>query len=100
MSRKDKPRKRARKARKLAEHEAELRAEEERRLNPPPPTPINFSRLRQIFANMSFRSHEKGGTKPFADHVMGPNVKASTPEELVAATDEAHAEEALKQRPS
>ncbi len=100
MSRKDRSRKKARKARRLAEHEAELRAEDERRLNPPSPTPVNHSRLRQVFGNLSFRSHERGGTKPFSDRVLGPTVKASTPEELVERTDEAYVEEALKQKPS
>jgi len=100
MGRKDKSRRRARKERKLDEREAKARAEEERRLNPPPQEPINWARLYGTFATMSFRSHEKGGTRPFAGHVLGPHVVASTPEELREKTDEAHVEEALKQEPS
>jgi hypothetical protein len=103
MGRNDKGRKKARKERKrskLRDKEAQARADEERRLNPPPQEPINHSRLRQIFSTMSFRSHERGGTKPLADHVLGRNVKASTPEDLVEKTDEAFVDEALKQRPS
>jgi len=98
-NRNDKGRKKARKERKRSEREAQAKADEERRLHPPPPEPVNHSRLRQVFANMSFRSHIQGGTKPFADHVLGPTVKASTPE-LAERTDEAHVEEALKQTPS
>ena len=100
MGRNDKSRKKARKARKLDEREANARAEEEHRLHPPPPEPINHSRLRQLFSNMSFRSHEKGGTRLFKDHVLGPLVRGSTPEELEAATVEAHVLEALKRDPS
>ena len=95
--RNDKSRKKLRKARKLRDEEAREKAAELRRLNP---TPINHSRLMQIFSNMSFRSHEKGGTKPFKDHVLGPNVVASTPEDMVERTDEAHVDDALKQKPS
>ena len=97
MSRNEKARKRARKERKLRDAAAKEKAADELRANP---TPINHSRLRQVFATMSFRSHEKGGTKPFKDHVLGPTVKASTPEELVSKTDEASVDETLKQRPS
>jgi len=97
MSRNNKTRKRARKARKLREHEAQEKAAEDLRANP---SPINFSRLHQVFASMSFRSHIQGGTKPFADHVLGPTVNASTPEELAETTDEAYVDEAVKQRPS
>ena len=100
MGRNDKSRKKARKARRQAEQEAQARAEEERRLHPPPPTPINYSRLRQIFANMSFRSHEKGGYKPFKDFVLGPLVEASTPDELEERTDEAFVEASKGQKPS
>jgi hypothetical protein len=92
-TRNDRTRRKARKARKLAEHEAEERAREERALLPP--TPINFSRLRQIFANMSFRSHVKGGTKPFKDFVLGPHVVAKNPTELVERTDEAFVDATL-----
>ena len=98
MSRNDRARRKARKARKLAEQEAEERARAERALLPP--TPINFSRLRQLFASLSFRSHERGGYKPFAGYVLGPHVVASNPQELEEKTDEAHVEMALKQRPS
>lgn len=36
---------------------------------------------------MTFRSHVKGGTRPFDDYVLGPNVDAKTPEELASKTD-------------
>ena len=98
MGRNDRSRRRARKERKLREQEAEERARAERALLPP--TPVNHSRIRQLFANLSFRSHEKGGFKPFADFVHGPTVVASTPEELEERTDEAFVEEAVKQKPS
>jgi hypothetical protein len=100
MGRKDRSRKRARKARVREEHEARAKAEEGLRLHPPPPEPVNHSRLRQVFATMSFRAHEKGGSRPFKDHVLGPTVKASTPEELAERTDEAYVGETLKQEPS
>jgi hypothetical protein len=50
--------------------------------------------------NGRFRSHEKGGTKPFKDCVLGPTVVASNPAELEAATNAFYAREALKQVPS
>jgi len=100
MSRNDRSRKKARKERKRTQLEARARAEVELRLSPPPPEPINHSRLRQLFSNMSFRSHEKGGTRLFKDHVLGPTVTASTPEELEAAMVEAFVDETLKQTPS
>jgi hypothetical protein len=56
--------------------------------------------MRRVFLNLSFRSHEKGGTKPFKDYVFGPTVTASTPQELEDATNEYYAREALKQKPS
>ena len=101
MSRRDRRRRLARKKRKVREVEARAKADaeyaEQRRLNP---TPVNESRLRQIFLNLSFRSHEKGGTKPFEDYVFGPTVTASTPQELEEATNEFYVREALKQKPS
>jgi hypothetical protein len=100
VSRDARARRKARKARVREEREAAQRAEEEHRLHPPAPTSINFSRLRQIFSTMSFRSHEKGGTRPFDGFVLGPNVRATTPEELAEKTDEAFVAEALKQKPS
>jgi len=99
-SRKDRTRRLARKARRCEEREAADKAAEEQRLNPPPPAPINHTRLRQIFANLSFRSHEKGGTKLFKDYVLGATVRASTPEELEARTNEFWVDEALKEKPS
>jgi hypothetical protein len=86
-NRNDRTRRKARKLRKRSEAVDREKAADELRANP---TPINHSRLRQVFSTMSFRSHVKGGTKPFADHVLGPQVQASTPEELVERTDEAH----------
>ena len=100
MSRNDKARKRGRKERKLREREASAKTEEEHRLHPPDLGPINHSRLRQLFSNMTFRSHEKGGTMPFKDFVFGPNVEAKTPQELVERTDAAHVEATLTQKPS
>ena len=102
MSRNDRARRLARKARRLREQEAQERAAQELRLNP---TPINHSRVRQLFSNMSFRSHEKGGSRPFKDYVVGPTVLASNPTELRARVepeknDESYVEEALKQTPS
>lgn len=88
----DRSRRKARRLRKVAEEEARVKERADFQANPPP---INFSRLRQIFGNMSFRSHEKGGTKPFKDFVLGPHVVASTPEELVERTDEAHVDSVL-----
>jgi len=95
--RRNKVRQKARRARKLRELEAQEKAAEELRANP---TPINHARLLQVFSTMSFRSHEKGGTKPFKGFVLGPHVEAKSPEELVERTDEAHVEQALKQQPS
>ena len=96
MSRNNKTRKRARKARKLREHEAQEKAAEDLRANP---SPINFSRLHQVFASMSFHSRIQGG-EALRRPRSGPTVKASTPEELAERTDEAHVEEALKETPS
>ena len=100
MGRNDKGRKKARKERKRSKLEAQARADEERRLNPPPPEPVNHSRLRQVFATMSFRSHVKGGTRPFAGYVIGPRVVAKNPAELVDRTNEAHVEMTLSKTPS
>ena len=50
-------------------------------------TPVNSSRLRQIFANSSHR-----GTKIFEGQVLGPEVNAKTPGELGDRTDEANVE--------
>lgn len=83
MSRNDRGRRKARRLRKLTDQAAHERVAEELRQNP---APINFSRLRQLFWNMSFRSNVKGGSRPFADLVIGPHVEASTPEELVVKT--------------
>jgi hypothetical protein len=95
VSRSDRSRRKARKDRKAHAHEAQARAAEERRLHPPPAEPVDHSRLRQVFTNLSFRSHEKGQTKPFKDHVHGPTVKASTPDELAEKTYEAFVDATL-----
>jgi hypothetical protein len=94
-SRNSRSRRKARKERKLREREAELRAEEEHRLHPPDLGPINESRVRQIFGSTSFRSHEKGGSKPFADFARGPTVKATNPKELEERTAEAFVDATL-----
>ena len=90
----------ARKERKAKEVATRAKADEayaeERRLHPT----TDFSRIHQILLNGRFRSHEKGGTKPFKDCVLGPTVKASNPAELEAATNAFYAREALKQVPS
>jgi hypothetical protein len=100
MSRRGRRRRLARKERKARDAEARVKADEayaeERRLHPT----TDFSRMRRVFLNLSFRSHEKRGTKPFKDYVFGPTVTASTPEELEEATNEYYAREALKQKPS
>jgi hypothetical protein len=96
-TRNDRTRRKARKLRKRTEAVSKKEAADELRANP---TPINHSRLRQIFSTMSFRSHGKGGSRPFKDHVLGPLVRASTPEELEAAMVEAHVLEALTRDPS
>jgi hypothetical protein len=93
-TRNDRTRRKARKLRKRTEAVTREKAADELRANP---TRVNHSRLLQVFATMSFRSHEKGGTKPFKDHVFGPTVTASTPEELVERTDEAHVDETLRE---
>ena len=97
MSRNDRSRRRARKARKIREVEARAKADEayaeQRRLHP---TPVNESRIHQIFMNMSFRSHEKGGTKPFKNFAFGPTVEASTPQELEDATNEFYVRSVLE----
>jgi hypothetical protein len=47
--------------------------------------PVNWSRLRQVFGNLSHR-----GTKLFSDHVLAPVVvDATSPEEMVANTEAA-----------
>jgi hypothetical protein len=100
MSRRDRRRRLARKERKVRDAEARVKADEayaeERRLHPT----TDFSRIRRVFLNLSFRSHEKGGTKPFKDYVFGPTVTASTPQELEDGTNEYYVREALKQKPS
>ncbi len=58
--------------------------------------PVNWPRLRQLFANMSHR-----GTKLFAGYVLAPVVvDARSPEEMVAATERALVDETKKQPPS
>jgi len=100
MSRRDRARRRARKARKVRDEEARKKAdeayEEQRRLHPT----TDFSRIYRILLTGSFRSHEKGGCRPFKDHVLGPRVQATTPQELEDATNEFYVNEALKQKPS
>ena len=88
----DRTRRKARKLRKRTEAVAREKIAEELRANP---TPINWARLYGTFSSMSFRSHEKGGTRPFAEHALGPHVVASNPTELVERTDEAHVEATL-----
>jgi len=83
--RNDTPRRRLRRERKLRELQVEERASEELRLNP---SPINWSRLYQTFASMSFRSNVRGGARPFEGFVLGPHVVASNPKELVEKTEE------------
>ena len=80
-TRNDRARRAGRRARKHERREAEKMATQERRGNP---TPVNHSRLFQIFGNLSFRSHELGRTRPFEGFVIGPCVAASTPKELDA----------------
>jgi hypothetical protein len=96
-SRDNRSRKRARKARKLDDEEARKRADEayaeERRLHPT----TDFSQIRRILLTGSFRSHEKGGYQPFKNFAFGPSVKASNPEELEDATNEAYVEQTLGQ---
>jgi len=96
-SRDNRTRKRGRKARKIRDEDARRTADEayaeERRLHP---TPVNESRIHQIFMNMSFRSHEKGGTKPFKNFAFGPTVEASTPQELEDATNEFYVRSVLE----
>ena len=59
-------------------------------------TPVNWSRLRQVFGNLSHR-----GTKLFEHHVLAPvTVDAETPAKLIDATERAIVEETKKQRPS
>ena len=59
-------------------------------------TPVNWSRLRQVFGNLSHR-----GTKVFPDHVLAPVVvDARSPEEMVEATERALVDETKKQPPS
>ena len=55
------------------------------------------SRLRQLFANTSFRSHEKSGTKPFRDYSHGPSVAASNPEALENRVNEAYVRAVLEE---
>jgi hypothetical protein len=96
MTRDTKTRRRSRRARKLREQEAQEKAAEDLRANP---TPINFSRLFQTFSTMSFRSHVVGGTRPFADYVLGPHANASNPQELAERTDHEHVVQSLTQKP-
>lgn len=91
-SHKDRTRRLARRARRRGEREAEERAAEEVRANP---SPINHSRLFQIFSSLSFRSNVRGGTRPFANYVLGPLVEAKTSEELVEKTDDLYVGAAL-----
>ena len=59
-------------------------------------TAVNWSRLRQVFGNLSHR-----GTKLFPDRVLAPVVvEASSPEELAEATERALVDETKKQPPS
>ena len=87
--RRNKVRQKARRARKREEQEAEEKAAEELRRNP---TPVNHSRLRQYFSTLSFRSNVRGGTRPFAGYVLGPNVVASNPKELEAEMNNVYVE--------
>jgi hypothetical protein len=58
--------------------------------------PVNWSRLQQMFSSLSHR-----GTRLFADHVLAPVVvDATSPEELVEATERALIEQTQKQQPS
>jgi hypothetical protein len=58
--------------------------------------PVNWSRLCQVFGNLSHR-----GTKIFPNHVLAPVVvDAASPEEMVAETERAIVEETKEQRPS
>jgi hypothetical protein len=58
--------------------------------------PVNWSRLRQVFGNMSHR-----GTRLFPHHVLAPVVvDAFSPEEMVEATERGLIEQAKKQQPS
>jgi len=98
MSRDAKLRKRARKARNVRDEEAKKRADEaykeQRRTHPS----TDFTRIHHVLLNGSFRSHEKGGYKPFKDYVPGPTVKASDPEELENATNEFYVDAVLGDR--
>ena len=59
-------------------------------------TPVNWSRLRQVFMNLSHR-----GTKVFEHRVLAPVVvDASSTAEMVEATERAIVEETKKQEPS
>jgi hypothetical protein len=80
-TRDDKTRRACRRARKRERREADERAVQEQCRNP---TPVNHSRLFQIFSSLSFRSHVRGGTRPFEGFVIGPCVVAATPAELDA----------------
>ena len=58
--------------------------------------PVNWSRLRQVFGNLSHR-----GTKVFDRYVLSPVVvDAGDPSELVEATEHAIVDETKKQQPS
>ena len=73
MSRRERRRRRAR--------QAEARAQ----VVPAADTPVNWSRLRQMFSTLSHR-----GTKLFRHHVLAPAVvDASSPEEMIEATERA-----------
>jgi hypothetical protein len=50
-------------------------------------TPVNWSRLQQLFRNNSRRR-----TRLFEDVAFGPVVEAMTPAELIEKTDEAFVE--------
>jgi len=90
--RNDTTRRRLRRERKLRELQAGERAAEELRRNP---SPINHSRLRQIFSTLTFRSNVQGGTKLFEGYALGPHVIANNPAELVEKSDEFYVVSAL-----
>ena len=65
-------------------------------LAPRADTPVNWSRLRQLFSNLSHR-----GTRIFKDHVLSPVVvDARTPEEAAILTELALVEETKKLPPT
>ena len=82
MSRRERRRRRAREA------EAQAPAH----VAPVAETPVNWSRLHQVFGNLSHR-----GTKVFEGRVLSPVVvDANSPEELVEASEKAIVEAAKK----